>query len=187
MEHDMTTKTLTAPKAKAPRKPKAAPAAAPVAEVPAAPAPQTFAQTPAQPQPKAQRRSKGITIAAKAEAKACKAGTKQAILVDLLFRSGGASMAELREALHPWQDSTIKSGLSWDMGAIKGYGIRTTHENGYQRWLATDYAGMGTFKGESHPDDNSETERARSWLKTSPTVTTRGRCSRSITLSSRRA
>ena len=106
------------------------------------------------------RRSKGITIAPKAEAKACKAGTKQAILVDLLFRFGGASMAELREALHPWQDSTIKSGLSWDMGAIKGYGIRTTHENGYQRWLATDYAGMGTFKGDTHPDDNSESEKA---------------------------
>ena len=149
----MTTKTLTAPKAKAPRKPKAAPAAAPVAEVPAAP----VAQTSAQPQPKVQRRSRGITIAPKAQAKACKAGTKQAVLVDLLFRSSGASMAELREALHPWQDSTIKSGLSWDMGAIKGYGIRTTHENGYARWLATDYAGMGTFKGESHPDDNSET------------------------------
>ena len=156
----MTTKTLTAPKAKAPRKPKAAPAAAPVAEVPTAPVPQTVAQTSAQPQPKAQRRRKGITIGPKAEAKACWAGTKQAVLVDLLFRSGGASMAELREALYPWQDSTIKSGLSWDMGAIKGYGIRTTHENGFQRWLATDYAGMGTFKGESHPDDNSETERA---------------------------
>jgi hypothetical protein len=159
MEHDMTAKTLTAPKAKAPRKPKAAPAATAVAEVPAAPAPQPVPQTPAQPQPKAPRRSKGITIAPKAEAKACRFGTKQAILVDLLFRSGGASMAELREALSPWQDSTIKSGLSWDMGAIKGYGIRTTHENGYQRWLATDYAGMGTFKGESHPDDNSEAEK----------------------------
>jgi len=156
----MTAKTLTAPKAKAPRKPKAAPAAAAVAEVPAATQPQPVPPTPTQPQPKAPRRSKGITIAPKAEAKACRWGTKQAILVDLLFRSGGASMAELREALSPWQDSTIKSGLSWDMNAIKGYGIRTTHENGYQRWLATDYAGMGTFKGESHPDDSNEAERA---------------------------
>ena len=156
----MTARTIAAPKAKAPRKPKAALAGATAVEVPTAPAPLTVAQTPAQPQPKAMRRSKGITIAPKAEAKACKAGTKQAILVDLLFRFGGASMAELREALHPWQDSTIKSGLSWDMGAIKGYGIRTTHENGYQRWLATDYAGMGTFKGDTHPDDNSESEKA---------------------------
>ena len=40
------------------------------------------------------------------------------------------------------------------------YGIRTTHENGYQRWLATDYAGMGTFRGDSHPDDNSEADKA---------------------------
>ena len=156
----MTTITLTAPKVRTPRKPKAAPAAAAVAEVAPAPEPQPVAQTPAKVQPKAQRRSKGITIAPKAEAKACKAGTKQAVLVDLLFRSGGASMAELREALAPWQDSTIKSGLSWDMGAIKGYGIRTTHENGYARWLATDYAGMGTFKGESHPDDNSGADKA---------------------------
>lgn len=152
----MTAKTLTAPKAKAPRKPKAAPAAAAVAQEPAAPAPQPAPV----PQPKAQRRSRGINLAPKAEAKACRYGTKQAILVDLLFRSGGASMAELREALAPWKDITIKSGLGWDMNHQKGYGIRTTHENGYQRWLATDYAGMGTFKGDTHPDDNSEAEKA---------------------------
>ena len=156
----MTAKTLTAPKPKAPRKPKAAPAAAAVAEVAPAPEPQPVAQTPAQPQPKVQRRSRGINLAPKAEAKACRAGTKQAILVDLLFRSGGASMAELREALAPWKDITIKSGLGWDMNHQKGYGIRTTHENGYQRWLATDYAGMGTFKGDTHPDDNSEADKA---------------------------
>ena len=156
----MTTQT----KPNAPRKPKVAPAAAAVAVTAAAPAPQPVAQTPAkaQPkaQPKAQRRSRGINLSPKAEAKACRYGTKQAILVDLLFRSGGASMAELREALAPWKDITIKSGLGWDMNAIKGYGIRTTFENGYQRWLATDYAGMGTFKGDTHPDDNSETDKA---------------------------
>lgn len=156
----MTAKTLTAPKAKAPRKAKAAPAAAPVAETAAAPDPQTVAQPAPSPQPKAQRRSRGIHLAPKAEAKACRAGTKQAILVDLLFRSGGASMSELREALTPWKDVTIKSGLSWDMNAIKGYGITTTHENGYQRWLATDYAGMGTFKADSHPDDLTEADKA---------------------------
>ncbi len=156
----MTAKTLTAPKARAPRKAKAAPAAAAVAEVPAAPAPQPVAQPVAVPQPKAQRRSRGINLAPKAEAKACRYGTKQAILVDLLFRSGGASMSELREALAPWKDITIKSGLGWDMNHQKGYGIRTTHENGYQRWLATDYAGMGTFKGDSHPDDLSEADKA---------------------------
>jgi len=156
----MTANTLTAPKAKAPRKPKAAPAAAPVAQERAAPAPQPVAQPAPAVQPKAQRRSRGINLAPKAEAKACRYGTKQAILVDLLFRSGGASMAELREALAPWKDITIKSGLGWDMNHQKGYGIRTTHENGYQRWLATDYAGMGTFKGDTHPDDNSEADKA---------------------------
>lgn len=156
----MTAKTLTAPKAKAPRKAKAAPAAAAVAEVPAAPAPQPVAHPAPAVQPKAQRRSRGINLAPKGEAKACRYGTKQAILVDLLFRSGGASMAELREALAPWKDITIKSGLGWDMNHQKGYGIRTTHENGYQRWLATDYAGMGTFKGDTHPDDNSEADKA---------------------------
>ncbi len=136
-------------------------AAAPVAEEPAAPAPQPAVQPVAKAQPERQRRSRGITIAPKAEAKACRAGTKQAILVDLLFRSGGASMSELREALTPWKDVTIKSGLSWDVASLKGYGIRTTHENGYQRWLATDYAGMGTFRGDSHPDDLSEAEKAK--------------------------
>lgn len=156
----MTAKTLTAPKALAPRKAKVAPAAAAVAQEPAAPAPRPVAQTAPAVQPKAQRRSRGINLAPKAEAKACRAGTKQAILVDLLFRSGGASMAELREALAPWKDITIKSGMGWDMNHQKGYGIRTTHENGYQRWLATDYAGMGTFKDDSHPDDLSEAEKA---------------------------
>jgi len=160
MENDMTAKTLTAPKAKAPRKAKAAPAAAPVAEEPAAPTPQPVAQPTAAVQPKAQRRSKGITIAPKDTAKACRYGTKQAILVDLLFRSGGASMAELREALAPWKDITIKSGLSWDVASLKGYGIKTTHENGYQRFLATDYSGMGTFRADHHPDDLSEADKA---------------------------
>lgn len=152
--------SFTAPTAapKKARKPKAAPAAAAVAP---APEPQPVAQPAPAVQPKAQRRSRGINLAPKTEAKACRAGTKQAILVDLLFRSGGASMAELREALAPWKDITIKSGLGWDMNHQKGYGIRTTHENGYQRWLATDYAGMGTFKGDSHPDDLSEAEKAK--------------------------
>ena len=168
----MTAKTPTEPKAKAPRraKPKAAPAAAPMTEAAVAPAPQTVAQLQAEPLPsvqplpaakaKAPRRSKGISLAPKAEAKVCRAGTKQAYLVDLLSRSCGASMAELREGLTPWKDATIKSGLSWDMNAVKGYGIRTTHENGYQRWLACDYSGMGTFAADSHPDDLDEAEKA---------------------------
>lgn len=124
-------------------------------------APQPVAQPAPAAQPKAKaRKPRGINIAPKKEARACRAGTKQATLVDLLSRAGGASMAELREALRPWKDVTIKSGLSWDMNHQKGYGIRTTFENGYQRWLATDYAGMGTFRGDSHPDDNTEEQKA---------------------------
>lgn len=139
-------------------------AAAAVPETAAEPAPQPAVQPKAKAQPSAQKSQpavkRGISIAPKAEARACRAGTKQAILVDLLSRPGGASMAELRAALAPWKDVTIKSGLSWDMGHQKGYGIRTTHENGYQRWLATDYEGMGTFRADSHPDDVSSADKA---------------------------
>ncbi|MES2336220.1 MAG: hypothetical protein V4551_16305 [Pseudomonadota bacterium] len=156
----MTAKTLTAPKAKAARKPKAAPAAAAVAEVAPAPAPQPEVQPAPAVQPKAQRRSRGINLAPKAKARACKAGTKQALMVDLLSREGGASMTELLRHLHPWKIVTVRSGLSWDMNAIKGYGIRTTFESGYDRWLACDYEGQGTFHADSHPDDNSEADKA---------------------------
>lgn len=156
----MTVNTLTAPKPKATRKAKAAPAVAAVAKAVAAPEPQPVAQPAPAAQPKATRRSRGISLAPKAEAKACRAGTKQAILVDLLFRSCGASMSELLRHLHPWKPVTVKSGLSWDMNAIKGYGIRTTFENGYDRWLACDYEGQGTFHADSHPDDLSKADKA---------------------------
>lgn len=129
-------------------------AAAAVPETAAEPAPQPAVQ------PSAQKTSRGINLAPKAEARACRAGTKQAILVDMLSRPGGASMTELRAVLAPWKDVTIKSGLSWDMNHQKGYGIRTTHENGYQRWLATDYEGRGTFRADSHPDDLTEAGEA---------------------------
>lgn len=142
----MTATTLKAPKARAPRKAKAAPEVAP--------------QPVPQPAPKAKaRKPRGINLAPKKEARACRAGTKQAMLVDLLSRAGGASMAELREALGNWSDVTIRSGLTWDM-ANKGYGIRTTHEDGYQRFLATDYAGMGSFAADCHPDDLTQAEKA---------------------------
>lgn len=157
----MTAKTLTAPKAKAPRKAKAAPAAAAVAEVAPAPAPQPEVQPTPAPQPKAQKTPRGINLAPKAKARACKAGTKQALMVDLLSREGGASMSELLRHLHPWKIVTVRSGLSWDMNAIKGYGIRTTFESGHARWLACDYEGQGTFRADSHPDDLSADDKAK--------------------------
>lgn len=109
---------------------------------------------------KAPRKPRGINLAPKAEAVACREGTKQALLVDLLSRPCGASMTELLRHLHPWKPVTVKSGLSWDMNSLKGYGIRTTFENGHQRWLACDYEGQGTFRADSHPDDLSEADKA---------------------------
>ena len=131
--------------------------AAPADIAEASPAPEA-APAPAE-AAKAPRRSRGIKLAPKAEAKPCRTGTRQALLVDLLSRPGGASMSELREALNPWKDVTIKSGLSWDMNHQKGYGIRTTFEDGYHRWLATDYADQGTFHADSHPEDVSEADK----------------------------
>lgn len=76
------------------------------------------------------RRGAGITLAPKAAVYPCREGSKQAILVDLLSRTQGATMSELLEALSgggkPWQEVTVKSGLNWDMNKIKGYGIRTS-------------------------------------------------------------
>lgn len=112
------------------------------------------------PKAKAPRKPRGINLAPKAEAVACREGTKQALLVDLLSRPCGASMTELLRHLHPWKPVTVKSGLSWDMNSLKGYGIRTTFENGHQRWLACDYEGQGTFRADSHPDDLSEADKA---------------------------
>lgn len=158
----MTASSFTAPAApKKARKPKAAPAVAAVAEVVAAPAPQPAAQTAPAPQSKARKTPRGINLAPKEKARACKAGTKQALMVDLLSREGGASMSELLRHLHPWKIVTVRSGLSWDLNSIKGYGVRTTHENGHQRWLACDYEGMGTFRGDSHPDDLSADDKAK--------------------------
>lgn len=76
------------------------------------------------------RRGTGINLAPLAKVYPCRAGSKQAILVDMLSREQGATMAELLEALSggatPWKEVSVKSGLNWDMNKVKGYGIRTT-------------------------------------------------------------
>ena len=78
----------------------------------------------------APRRGTGINLAPQKKVYACREGSKQALLVDLLNRPQGATMAELLEALSggakPWKEVTVKSGLNWDMNKVKGYGIRTT-------------------------------------------------------------
>lgn len=80
--------------------------------------------------PVAPRRGSGINLAPLNKAYACRAGSKQAILVDILFRPQGATMPELLEALSggskPWLEVSVKSGMNWDMNKVKGYGIRTS-------------------------------------------------------------
>jgi hypothetical protein len=79
--------------------------------------------------PIAPRRGTGINLPAMKKAYPCRAGSKQAILVDMLSRPQGATMGELLEALSggktPWKEVSVKSGMNWDMNKIKGYGIRT--------------------------------------------------------------
>lgn len=115
------------------------------------------------------RKSKGVNLAPLERAYACREGSKQAALLDALARSGGASMAELLEILSwggtPWKEVTVKSGLNWDMNKVKGYGIRTEFQNGYERWLECDYESMDDFASKvgsqiGHPDDHTEEERA---------------------------
>lgn len=80
--------------------------------------------------PVAPRRGTGINLPAMKKAYPCRAGSKQAILVDMLSREQGATMEELLKALSggakPWKEVSVKSGMNWDMNKIKGYGIRTT-------------------------------------------------------------
>ncbi len=88
----------------------------------------------AAPKASAPRRGTGINLAPKEPIRPCREGTKQSILVDMLSRKQGATMAELTTGLSggnkPWQEVTVKSGLNWDMNKIKGYGIRTSQRDG---------------------------------------------------------
>lgn len=70
-----------------------------------------------------------ITLASEKAGKvyACKEGSKQAILVDLLF--GGVTLATLMKTLGWTRNSTI-SGIYHDVHRLKGYGIRTDTSSG---------------------------------------------------------
>jgi hypothetical protein len=59
------------------------------------------------------RRRKGVNPPAKdaSQLRACRAGSKQAILIDHLDK--GAALAELVAALKPWSESSVKSALYW--------------------------------------------------------------------------
>jgi hypothetical protein len=65
--------------------------------------------------------------------RACRAGSKQAILIDHL--ASGETLAELVAALKPGSDSSVKSALYWDVNKVKGYGVRTvTADDSTQRY-----------------------------------------------------
>lgn len=73
------------------------------------------------------------------EPQACREGTKQAILLDMLRGKTGATMAELIEALSggnkPWTEATVRSGFGWDL-KNKGYGVRSSFDaDGTERFF----------------------------------------------------
>jgi len=80
------------------------------------------------------RRGTGINLSPQSAAYPCRAGTKQARIIDLLFRPQGVTFDELHAAmsgsdfshLKPWATVTTKSSLNWDVNKVKGYGVRTT-------------------------------------------------------------
>lgn len=83
--------------------------------------------TPAAAKPGKQPRGRGTNIQPNGEPlKPCRAGSKQAVLLDLLKQPAGATMGELMAALS-WQESSVKTGFGWDMKQ-KGYGVRSTFD-----------------------------------------------------------
>jgi len=62
---------------------------------------------------------------------ACREGSKQALLLDMLSRKNGSTMAELIDALSggnkPWTEATVRSGFGWDM-KLKGYGVHSSFD-----------------------------------------------------------
>ena len=83
----------------------------------------------AKPVPPKGRASRGTNLSAPGhEPLACREGSKQAILVDMLSREEGATMDELLKALSggnkPWTETTVRSGFGWDL-KNKGYGVKS--------------------------------------------------------------
>lgn len=78
------------------------------------------------------RAPRGTNLAAPGHAPIqCREGSKQAMLLDMLSRPNGATMAELIDALSggnkPWTEATVRSGFGWDM-KLKGYGVRSAFD-----------------------------------------------------------
>lgn len=69
----------------------------------------------------------------------CREGSKQAMLLDMLRRAKGATMAELQDGLsggnNPWTEATVRSGFGWDL-KNKGYGVRSSFDaDGTERFF----------------------------------------------------
>jgi hypothetical protein len=69
---------------------------------------------------------------------ACREGSKQAAMVDLMSRPNGASMSELMEALaggkKPWTEISVRAGFGWDLKQ-KGYGVKSIMQDGTERFF----------------------------------------------------
>lgn len=96
-------------------------------------APKAKAAAPAKPKAeKAPRARKGTNLLPPGHAPIpCREGSKQAMLLDMLRREGGVTMAELIDGLSggnkPWTEATVRSGFGWDM-KLKGYGVRSSFD-----------------------------------------------------------
>lgn len=86
------------------------------------------------------RARRGTNLAAPGHAPIpCREGSKQALLLDKLSGSKGATMPELIETLSggnkPWTEATVRSGFGWDMKQ-KGYGVRSEFDaDGTERFF----------------------------------------------------
>jgi len=94
------------------------------------PAPVAAPKAAKAPAEKKARAPRGTNLAAPGHAPIpCREGSKQAMLLDMLSRPNGATMAELIDALSggnkPWTEATVRSGFGWDM-KLKGYGVRSS-------------------------------------------------------------
>lgn len=92
-------------------------------------APKAKAPAPVKAKAEKARAPRGTNLVAPGHAPIpCREGSKQAILLDMLSRPNGATMAELIDALSggnkPWTEATVRSGFGWDM-KLKGYGVRS--------------------------------------------------------------
>ncbi|WVW77422.1 hypothetical protein Bhz59_00036 [Stenotrophomonas phage vB_SmaS_Bhz59] len=94
------------------------------------------------------RARRGTNLAAPGHAPIpCRENSKQALLLDKLSGSKGATMPELIEALSggnkPWTEATVRSGFGWDMKQ-KGYGVRSDFDaDGTERFFIVLPTGHG--------------------------------------------